>query len=950
MTRILRGFVAPRPVAGAGEDVQRVRGEVEANITKVRIELTQLVNTMMERMQAEAERRAEMMLQQLTRMLKTAPKNDIGRAAPISESEPTSGRSTRTPSNQGQAQPTRAAQPSWAAIASSGAQKMTGWTTVTNGKKKPKKHSLSQRRILFVRNAQSPNCDPRDIMFEVNRALANARAHVTVRLIKMGYTDKGNLTGVVGENACAEEVFAYAPAVMAAVQKLDAEVVYMDKTERWCKLRVHGVALDRYMRDGGLELARKEIELMTGEQLPWGKYGKSVIDLTLSTRNIGALSWEIDCDRATTSDHEVIIFGWTPLRTVFASDDAMATPYWNIERLCTDEQAMEKAAEHWRALSEGRPLVDPHATTEEELEAETIWIQNSLKIVLDMRAPGKADCARSKRWWTADIKQMRRYFAGARREYKAGRTSFDEYRRVRNDYYCHIRKAKRFAWERFLEGVFPTDDHSELASDPERCWRALRYTKPQVPSHTPAIKISGVDGQPDKVVATAEEKEEIFMAQAFPPQAAVVEEFSLPGTVAEVSSREVREALFTQSVKKAPGIDGIGFKALRLLWRWAEKRVVALVQGCIRVGYHSCTGKTAKGILLRKQGKPTYTVAKAYRVISLLNCLGKVVEKVIATWITSFCEHQDVFHRGQSGCRRSRSTSDAVAQLVAKVERAWGAKRTALALLLDVKGAFDRVDRTHLLKRMVEVGIAGNIVRWTDSFLSNRRAMLVIDGRTGETRAIQAGLPQGSPVSPVLFILSVSALFQWLEDRHPDLQAISFVDDIGLVIECDELEDGATRLERIARDTMQWGSDNRVEFEVSKTEVLLFSRRKRVFRAATNVVVNIGEQSFAIKQDATKWLGFWLDSKLSFKTHFENRMTSAKCALQRVASLSRSNGGLPMNLMRRVVVAAVTSVALYGSEVWWRCQQDRVNKLQLLLNSQARAITGLLRLTLLTLL
>jgi len=269
MARILRGFVAPTPAAGAGEDVQRLRVEVEANITKVRIELTQLVNTMMERMQTEAERRAETMLHKLMQMLKSAPKNDIGSAAPISESEPTSGRSTRKSGSQGQTQPTPAVQPSWAAIASAGAQKMTGWTTVTNGKKKTKKHSLSQRRILFVRNAQSSNCDPRDIMFEVNKALANARAHVTVRLIKMGYTDKGNLTGVVGENACADEVLAYASAVMAAVQKLDADVVYMDKTEKWCKLRVHGVALDRYMAEGGLELARREIELMTGEQLPY---------------------------------------------------------------------------------------------------------------------------------------------------------------------------------------------------------------------------------------------------------------------------------------------------------------------------------------------------------------------------------------------------------------------------------------------------------------------------------------------------------------------------------------------------------------------------------------------------------------------------------------------------------------------------------------------------------
>jgi hypothetical protein len=85
-----------------------------------------------------------------------------------------------------------------------------------------------------------------------------------------------------------------------------------------------------------------------------------------------------------------------------------------------------------------------------------------------------------------------------------------------------------------------------------------------------------------------------------------------------------------------------------------------------------------------------------------------------------------------------------------------------------------------------------------------------------------------------------------------------------------------------------------------------------------STVIRIGEQSFTIKQDATKWLGFWRDSKLSFKTHFENRMASAKGALHRVASLSRSNSRLSNDLMRRVIVVAVTSIALYSSEIWWR--------------------------------
>lgn len=116
-----------------------------------------------------------------------------------------------------------------------------------------------------------------------------------------------------------------------------------------------------------------------------------------------------------------------------------------------------------------------------------------------------------------------------------------------------------------------------------------------------------------------------------------------------------------------------------------------------------------------------------------------------------------------------------MAQLVAKVETAWSENNIALVLLLDVNGVFNQVSRAQLLKRMMQVGIASNLVRWVDSFLSNGQAMLVNDGRTGQTRSTQAGVPQGSSVSPVLFVRFVSAMFQWLEDRHVTLQASPFL-------------------------------------------------------------------------------------------------------------------------------------------------------------------------------
>lgn len=118
-----------------------------------------------------------------------------------------------------------------------------------------------------------------------------------------------------------------------------------------------------------------------------------------------------------------------------------------------------------------------------------------------------------------------------------------------------------------------------------------------------AIKISGKDGQADRVAATAEKKKEVFTAQAFPSQAIIEEIIELPDSRAGVSAREIREALFAQFVKKAPGVDGIGFKALKLLWRWAEDRIVALVRGCVLDGIPSLHVEDRKRHPVARAGK-----------------------------------------------------------------------------------------------------------------------------------------------------------------------------------------------------------------------------------------------------------------------------------------------------------------------------------------------------------
>lgn len=102
---------------------------------------------------------------------------------------------------------------------------------------------------------------------------------------------------------------------------------------------------------------------------------------------------------------------------------------------------------------------------------------------------------------------------------------------------------------------------------------------------------------------------------------------------------------------------------------------MALVRQCFRLGLHPQAWKTAKGILLRKPNKSDYSIVKAYRVISLLNCIGKVVEKVAAETISSHIEALGVLHPGQMGSRKQRSAIDAVACLIQEIHQAWGQKQ-----------------------------------------------------------------------------------------------------------------------------------------------------------------------------------------------------------------------------------------------------------------------------------
>ena len=262
-------------------------------------------------------------------------------------------------------------------------------------------------------------------------------------------------------------------------------------------------------------------------------------------------------------------------------------------------------------------------------------------------------------------------------------------------------------------------------------------------------------------------KEALVRRAAFPkPPTNLVEPLitSFESAHTKINKEVVGQALMTQATTKALSPDKINFQILQMIWGWDKARITSMVYHAIRLGYHPTEWKKARGILLEKGGKRDFRLVRSYQVISLLNCIGKVVEKVVAMELSGYCESYSTLYLGQMGGRKERSAIDAVAALVHRVQEKWEDKKLAAALFMDVKEAFDHVSKRQLLTRMIELGIDGDLVTWTGSFLIDRKVQLVIDGHDNKEKEIETGIPQGFPVSPILFLIYISGVFNKISE------------------------------------------------------------------------------------------------------------------------------------------------------------------------------------------
>jgi len=280
--------------------------------------------------------------------------------------------------------------------------------------------------------------------------------------------------------------------------------------------------------------------------------------------------------------------------------------WWNLAAM-TEEDA-EAAEKLWTELAKERAHLDAECTAD-EVEQEATWCQEVTGNVLDATAKKIRICTRSKRWWNADIKKTKKAVGRKKRR----RLNWEEAARAKAELQKSIRQSKRKMWREYLQNLRGAE-----------AWRAARYANPRA-----GTTVEVLTDREGKQVNTSLEKEEMLMHESFPPNDDD-QYYELPpagSANTRVTEQAVERALFSKSVKKAPGPDKLSFGAIQLLWKWDKERMVRLTKAAIRTGRHPAVWKWASGEVIRKPGKDDYTQLKAYCSILLLSCRGKVVEK-----------------------------------------------------------------------------------------------------------------------------------------------------------------------------------------------------------------------------------------------------------------------------------------------------------------------------------
>ena len=540
----------------------------------------------------------------------------------------------------------------------------------------------------------------------------------------------------------------------------------------------------------------------------------------------------------------------------------------------------------------------------------------------------KTACAQSKKWWDKECKTE---WLKVKR---AGRRNAKSYNIMSKRYKRMIKRKKEECWNKFIQ----QNDHHHP-------WRIINLTRD--PFRLREQMGEELQDKEGKILKQDKEKVEGFQEHNFiwaPQQEAITPQDSyiqeeLDDTPLIWREEQVDRALTGTKNNSAPGPDGISYRLLKMIRQTTlGKAIIRDIARCFPNNEQQRedipeTWQQMLTVMIPKPGKD-HTLVKGWRPIVLSNTVGKLAEKVFADELQKIA----LFHQLQFGSRKKKSAIDAMMIAVAKAQEAVERGDYVTILGDDVVSAFNHTRKGKIIDRLNEKK-GRKWIPMIQNWFRERNIPIWWDGKPRGQVKMTQGTPQGSPLSPVLWLIYYSAILQEMEDTKSENDKrqqshqryhlrsgdnnkknlhtrntednLSYVDDLFSVL--------------VTKGYLSPTTHEKVIQEHQERRKTVHKKNDLELDKEKSWRLDIGTKGKKEFRESQKNLGIHLDWKLNFKKHLSERIDKAEKVLYRLKPILKQNGDISPKTRRQVYTNLIRPIATWGGELYFQDHPSKQN-------------------------
>ena len=533
-------------------------------------------------------------------------------------------------------------------------------------------------------------------------------------------------------------------------------------------------------------------------------------------------------------------------------------------------------------------------------------------------------------WITIDVKSaIRRNYRVYRKWVLRGRslTEKDLVRTVQNETNRLIKKAK-IDYFNILGSKL-----SDYNTGSKTFWTAFkRLVNKKKLSNIPPILDDG------KIISDFRQKCTIFndyfakqctlnVTPSVLPPVKMLTEFRLSQIT--TSEDKIKTIILNLNSKKAHGCDEISIAMLKLCAPAVAKPLNMIFDKCLSEGTFPNAWKLANVQPIHK--KDCRQTKSNYRPISLLPVCGKILERIVFNDLYSFLNNNNLISSDQSGFRPGDSTINQLISITSDIFESFEDFDETRALFLDISKAFDKVWHEGLIFKLKGNGISGPLLNFFVSYLQGRHQRVVLNGIQSEWKVLEAGVPQGSVLGPLLFLVYINDLPENIKAKMK-----LFADDSSLFTRVSDVNSTHRLLENDLRTIEKWGHQWKMVFnpDITKQAVeVIFSAKKDKTNHPLLEFNNIP----VARKPFTKHLGLYLDEKLSFSKHIKEKISKAMNGIALLKFLSKHVSKDVLNLSYKMYVRPHLD---YGDVIYHNSRSFLMNLIEQVQYKAALVVTG----------